>query len=162
MKSSWEMFHKTFGSLVSRKTDGFSLLEVSMTIFLTSLLCTLIFYSALAAWRTGALATRMAEEAAMALNAKRVLSEDIGRAMDEYFDGNAMELTMIDGEQYRFAVNDRHQFILHMENGGTTVVADSVASIDAAMDTSVVTVKITFVSGTSTLIFANMLGGLLV
>jgi hypothetical protein len=162
LKSGWGMIHKTFGSLLSRRTDGFSILEVSMTLFLTSLLCTLVFYSAIAVWRTGALSTRMAEESGMALNAKRVLSEDIGRAMDGYFDGNAIELTMIDGEQYRFALNDRHQFILHMQNGGTTVIADSVASIDATMDTSVVTVEITFVSGASTLIFANMLGGLLV
>lgn len=161
MRYGQEMLHKIFGFTLVRKTRGFSLLEVSVTIFFTSLLCSLALYTAVFVWRTGELSTRLAEQSGMAENIDRVFTEDIDRAATVSFDGRSVLLGLVDGEQHRFTVNNRHQLILHMQNGGTTVLADSVFSLTAEIDKAVVTIRVTFISGKRTDIVANLLGGLI-
>lgn len=158
MRYSREMLRKVFGFMLVHKTRGFSLLEVSGTIFFTSLLCSLALYLAAFVWRAGVLSTQLAEQSGMAANIERVFTDDIDRATTASFDGQAVQLVLVDGEQHRFAVNNRHQLILYMQNGGTTVLATSVFSLAAEVEKTVVTIRVTFISGKSTVVIANLLG----
>ncbi len=160
MKFAWGISHKTFGYRLLRDTYGFSLLELSITIFLTSILCSIVLYTAVTVWRASSFMTRTTEESGMVLNVKRVLTEEIDRTVSAKFDKGILQLDMVDGVEHTFSVNNTHQLILHMQNGGITVLADSVASISATTS-NVVKVNVVFVSGDTTTVVADLLGGLI-
>jgi hypothetical protein len=160
LKSSLGRTPKVFGWIQSHSTEGFSLLELSVSIFFTSLLCSFVLYTAIVVWHTEFLSTNLAEQSGMTLNIERVLTEDIDRAMAANFNGGTLQLTMVDGVQHRLTVNSNHQLILNLQNGGTTVVADSVLSLIATTDSRIVKVQVNFVSGANIVVVADLLGGL--
>ncbi len=147
-----------YGWRICKRSAGFSLLEVSVTLFLTVILCSLAMYTAVSIWRADSLAKVRWEHDGMISNVQRVLMADIHGAKEATWANNTLHLVMVDGTPYVITVNGKHQLIEYMPRGGIQVLGDSVDALQAVINGVVVTVKLTWVSGQiSTMVF-DLLG----
>ncbi len=138
---------------------GFSLLEISITLFLTSILCSIELCTSMMFWRAGKMFELRWEQNGMISNLQRNVTSDIHEAKSAVLYAKKLHFIMMDNREYTLAVNQNHQLVEYMPSGGITVLSDSVDSYDANIEGKVVTVKIKLQTGSTAFVTGDMLGG---
>ncbi len=149
---------KWFGFQFVESSGGFSLLEVSISVFLTSILCSVALCVSVLIWHADRQFEMKWEQDGMVSNLHRTLTSMIHGAQRVQFVGDSLHFLMIDNTDYALAVNQNHQFVEYMPRGGITVLADSVNSYVAQIDNRLVTITVKLQKGPMTIITGDMMG----
>lgn len=118
-----------FGYESSEK--GFSLLELSISIVISSMLLTLCISLYINLWMAKHQLDIQQEEEAMCLNIIRVISQDAHAATSVSILYGMLQIVTVDGRTIRYGVTGSHQ-MLRYYNHGVSVLADGVQQMQVA------------------------------
>jgi hypothetical protein len=127
---------------------GMSLLEVVVSLVLSSMLVAVLIRMAFAIWIGTDTVRRQSESWAMSNSVDRMLGDDCHSASRASVSGGNLYITRMDGQSFRYLANSSGQLVRIGQTGGTAVVATQVAHWQAKVeDGRAVDIVVTFTSG---------------
>jgi hypothetical protein len=140
--------------------EGLSLLEVVVSLALSSILVVVLIRMAFGIWTGTDAVRRQGESWAMSDSVERMLGDDCHSASRASVSGGNLYITRMDGQSFRYLVNSSGQLVRIGQTGGTSVVATQVAHWQATVaDGKEVHIAVSFVSGVTYETRFSLLGG---
>lgn len=87
------------------------------------------------------------EVSAMSTSVQRVLAQDVHRAASASVVFGQLNLNMLDGTSFRYAVNANGQLVRVQTGGGTAVIAEGLEKLDVQTQPMYVTFNVRYRSG---------------
>ncbi|WP_274436634.1 PulJ/GspJ family protein [Alicyclobacillus sp. ALC3] len=131
----------------SSSREGFTLIEVSLALVLSTIVLALSTSLMVSLWRAENRLTSAGEVEAMWASAHRVLATDAHAATSATLRFESLMLTEADGITYRYLANNRGQLVRIETGGGTAVIATMVQSVAFQVLLGEVHASITFTDG---------------
>jgi len=140
--------------------DGFSVLEVAISILLMAVVTTTTLRVSLSMWQASNRWLQILETDTMSANFQRVLAQDVhGAARVEVISGQLV-LTTLTGTLYRYALNGSRQYVRIRNGGGTSVIAEGISSVMVGTEPVAVDFHVVFQSGpVEDFTYAILVGG---
>lgn len=142
---------------VQTRDDGFSLLEVVVNVFLSSLLLALVMRELMVVCVGFSRVDAVLEKQSMWRNVSRSLTQDVHAAVGSSSLQTELQLTMVDGTHYRYYVNGNGQLIRDRVGGGTSVIGAGIQAFVCQVSTSDVQVQVRTDNGEVHTLFVSSL-----
>lgn len=140
---------------------GFSLIEVCVSIALMSI-CVVVGISALlTVWQLNQHQSIDLEDDAMIQHAQQTIGQNIHGSTRVAFFNQELFVSMVDGRQFTYYVNQNDQLIRTQEGGGDAVIAAHVVQLNANVQGAMVHLQLQLADGTTSsfdALQANALG----
>ena len=134
-------------AILEGQPNGFSLLEVVLSIGLGALVLTSSLSVALTLIQGTHQWLGMLEVSSMSANLQRVMAQDIHCSSAAGFLYNQLTLTTLNGKNFRYFLNQEGQLIRVQSGGGTAVLAEGIAAFDVSLIGTLVKLDVSYKSG---------------